>query len=146
MFLKKIINPKENSRWLKKTYFTGSDGKAYLKNKSSLPIRIQTRNYKLNTINPLVLVSNSHKGQQTDNYLKLNNLTNTKPVGSSLKFCLIASGEADIYPRFGRTMEWDTAAGHAIVLAAGGSVKEINKKPLMYGKKNFINPDFLCCG
>lgn len=131
---------------LKKTYYTGSDGKAYQKNTNAPPVQIKTRNYKHKNTNPLVLVSNSHKGQQTDSYLKLHNLTNTKPVGSSLKFCLIAAGEADIYPRFGRTMEWDTAAGHAIVLAAGGSVQEINKKPLMYGKKNFINPDFLCCG
>jgi 3'(2'), 5'-bisphosphate nucleotidase len=67
-------------------------------------------------------------------------------AGSSLKFCLVAEGEADIYPRFGRTMEWDTAAGDAIVRAAGGRVTELSGTPLRYGKPGFENPHFIAWG
>ena len=66
----------------------------------------------------------------------------TIKVGSSLKFCLLAEGLADCYVRFGNTMEWDTAAGHAILKAAGGSVIDKNFKKLEYSKKNFKNNDF----
>jgi 3'(2'), 5'-bisphosphate nucleotidase len=67
-------------------------------------------------------------------------------AGSSLKFCLVAAGEADIYPRFGRTMEWDTAAGDAIVRAAGGRVTDLEGRPLRYGKPGFENPHFVAWG
>ncbi len=67
-------------------------------------------------------------------------------AGSSLKFCLVAGGEADLYPRFGRTMEWDTAAGHAIVRAAGGRVTDLNGAELRYGKPDFANPHFVAMG
>lgn len=67
-------------------------------------------------------------------------------AGSSLKFCLVAAGEADLYPRLGRTMEWDTAAGHAVLLAAGGSVTDLAGKPLGYGKPGFDNPHFMAQG
>jgi 3'(2'), 5'-bisphosphate nucleotidase len=67
-------------------------------------------------------------------------------AGSALKFGLLASGEADLYPRFGRTMEWDTAAGHAVVLAAGGQVCDVGGQPLRYGKPGFDNPDFVATG
>lgn len=64
-------------------------------------------------------------------------------AGSSLKFCRVAEGAADFYPRFGPTCEWDTAAGHAVVLAAGGEVVTFDGRPLAYGKPGFLNPDFL---
>ena len=64
-------------------------------------------------------------------------------VGSSLKFCLIAEGKADIYPRFGPTNEWDTAAGQGVLEAAGGEVVTIDGKPLLYGKPRFSNPHFI---
>jgi 3'(2'), 5'-bisphosphate nucleotidase len=67
-------------------------------------------------------------------------------AGSSLKFCLVAAGEADLYPRFGRTMEWDTAAGDAILRAAGGLVTDLEGHPLRYGKPRFENPGFLARG
>jgi 3'(2'), 5'-bisphosphate nucleotidase len=67
-------------------------------------------------------------------------------AGSSLKFGLVASGEADIYPRTGRTWEWDTAAGHAIVAAAGGCVTDADGIELRYGKANFLNPSFIAYG
>ena len=64
-------------------------------------------------------------------------------VGSSLKFCLIAEGKADIYPRFGPTNEWDTAAGQGVLEAAGGEVVTVDGKPLLYGKPRFSNPHFI---
>jgi 3'(2'), 5'-bisphosphate nucleotidase len=67
-------------------------------------------------------------------------------AGSSLKFCLVAAGEADVYPRFGRTMEWDTAAGHAVLAAAGGTVSTLDGVELAYGKPGLENPDFVACG
>jgi 3'(2'), 5'-bisphosphate nucleotidase len=66
--------------------------------------------------------------------------------GSAIKFCLIAAGEADLYPRFGPTMEWDTAAGQAVLEAAGGSVTTFDGAPLVYGKPGCRNPDFLARG
>lgn len=67
-------------------------------------------------------------------------------AGSSLKFGLLAAGEADIYPRFGRTMEWDTAAGDAVLTAAGGSVCTLDGEPLRYGKPGYENPHFVARG
>lgn len=67
-------------------------------------------------------------------------------AGSALKFGLLAEGRADLYPRFGRTMEWDTAAGHAVLAAAGGSVCDLQGQPLRYGKPGFENPDFVARG
>jgi 3'(2'), 5'-bisphosphate nucleotidase len=69
-----------------------------------------------------------------------------RPAGSSLKFCLVAAGEADLYPRLGRTMEWDIAAGHAVVAAAGGCVECLDGAPLRYGKPGFENPHFVARG
>ena len=67
-------------------------------------------------------------------------------AGSALKFCRVAEGTADLYPRFGRTMEWDTAAPQAVVEAAGGSVRTADGAPLGYAKPGFVNPDFICRG
>jgi 3'(2'), 5'-bisphosphate nucleotidase len=67
-------------------------------------------------------------------------------AGSSLKFCRLAEGVADLYPRFGTTMEWDTAAGHAVLAAAGGSVRTLDGEPLTYGKPGFRNPHFIARG
>ena len=68
-------------------------------------------------------------------------------AGSSLKLCLLAAGEADLYPRLGRTMEWDIAAGHAVLAAAGGSVCRVDDgRPLVYGKPGFENPHFVAAG
>ena len=67
-------------------------------------------------------------------------------MGSALKFGLIAAGEADIYPRLGPTCEWDTAAGHAVLQAAGGTVETIDGGPFTYGKPGFLNPGFVARG
>jgi len=67
-------------------------------------------------------------------------------VGSSLKFCLVAAGEADLYPRLGPTMEWDTAAGHAVLVAAGGTVLAPGGASLAYGKPGLRNSNFIASG
>jgi 3'(2'), 5'-bisphosphate nucleotidase len=90
--------------------------------------------------------SRSHSTPETDAYLALCNVSDRVSVGSSLKFCLVAAGEADLYPRLGPTMEWDTAAGHAVLLAAGGSVWAPGGVPLLYGKPTFRNSFFIASG
>jgi len=89
------------------------------------------------------VASKSHYNQATDDYLaKAIGLCDHVSVGSSLKFCIVAEGQADIYPRLSPTSEWDTAAGHAVLLAAGGRVDGPDGGPLKYGKKAFLNPGF----
>jgi 3'(2'), 5'-bisphosphate nucleotidase len=66
--------------------------------------------------------------------------------GSSIKFCIVACGEADIYPRYGPTCEWDIAAGHAVLNAAGGSVCTLDGNDMRYGKPKFLNPEFIAYG
>jgi 3'(2'),5'-bisphosphate nucleotidase len=93
-----------------------------------------------------VVASRSHRGAETDRYLEAFNVAELKPAGSSLKFCVVAAGEADLYPRHGPTMEWDTAAGHAVLIAAGGTVETEDGAPLTYGKPGFRNPYFIAKG
>ena len=92
----------------------------------------------------MVVASKSHRDQATDDYINKYAVKDMKSAGSSLKFCLIATGEADIYPRLGRTMEWDTAAGHAVLNGAGGAVVRFDDQtPLTYGKDGYANPFFI---
>jgi 3'(2'), 5'-bisphosphate nucleotidase len=97
---------------------------------------------------PIVVASRSHRDERTEAYLKCLKVQKIVSAGSSLKFCLLASGEADLYPRFGRTMEWDTAAGHAVLAAAGGHVEVETGEPLTYGKagRGYDNPAFIARG
>ena len=91
-----------------------------------------------------VVASKSHRDAATDDYIAQYPVADTKSAGSSLKFCLVAAGEADLYPRLGRTMEWDTAAGHAVLSGAGGRVVNFaDHSPLRYGKPGFANPFFI---
>ncbi len=92
------------------------------------------------------LVSRSHRTPEIDAYLKDFNIASETSAGSSLKFCRVAEGAADIYPRLGRTMEWDTAAGHAVLRFAGGVVKDLDGNELVYGKPDFENPHFVAAG
>jgi 3'(2'), 5'-bisphosphate nucleotidase len=95
----------------------------------------------------IVLASRSHNvGDELDRYLEDHHVAERIAAGSSLKFCRIAEGLADLYPRFGRTMEWDTAAGHAVLVAAGGHVDTLDGKPMRYGKPGFENPNFVARG
>ncbi len=92
----------------------------------------------------LVVASKSHRDQATDDYINKYSVSDMRSAGSSLKFCLVATGEADLYPRVGRTMEWDTAAGHAVLNGAGGDVIRFDDhSPLVYGKNGFENPFFI---
>ena len=89
-----------------------------------------------------VVASRSHLNDETKEFLTGLNNPDIVSMGSSLKFMMIAEGKADIYPRFAPTMEWDTAAAHAIMLALGGNVFDNKQKPLMYNKENLLNPHF----
>ncbi|MFZ5608334.1 MAG: 3'(2'),5'-bisphosphate nucleotidase CysQ [Pseudomonadota bacterium] len=93
-----------------------------------------------------VVASKSHRDAETDAFLDRLRVRGFKAAGSSLKFCLIAAGEADVYPRFGPTMEWDTAAGHAVLAAAGGQVLHPDGRPFHYAKPDFRNGPFIALG
>lgn len=91
-----------------------------------------------------IVASKSHRDRATDEFIARYHVAEFCAAGSSLKFCLLAAGEADFYPRLGRTMEWDTAAGHAILGAAGGTVLRMeDRRELGYGKPGWENPFFL---
>jgi len=92
----------------------------------------------------MVVASKSHRDQATDDYIANYAVRDMTSAGSSLKFCLVATGEADLYPRLGRTMEWDTAAGDAVLRGAGGQVVRFDThQPLAYGKPGWDNPFFI---
>jgi len=92
----------------------------------------------------IVVASKSHRDQATDDYINKYQVRDMTGAGSSLKFCLVATGEADLYPRLGRTMEWDTAAGDAVLRGAGGRVVRFDDhSDLAYGKANYENPFFI---
>ncbi|MGD9916346.1 MAG: 3'(2'),5'-bisphosphate nucleotidase CysQ [Rhizobiaceae bacterium] len=101
---------------------------------------------------PTIVASRSHLTPATEEFIMRFPAAEIAYVGSSLKFCMIAAGEADLYPRFSRTMEWDTAAGDAVLRAAGGHCETPNGLPLRYGKRrqehdvDFANPSFIARG
>ena len=91
-----------------------------------------------------VVGSRSHRGDSLAGFLERLGRHELKAVGSSLKFCMIAEGAADVYPRLGPTSEWDTAAGHAVAVAAGGAVVELDGQPLRYNtREGLLNPFFV---
>ena len=92
------------------------------------------------------MVSRSHRSPEMEDFLADYTIAGETTSGSSIKFCRIAEGEADIYPRLGRTMEWDTAAGHAIIRFAGGTVTDLDGNELTYGKPGLENPHFIAQG
>ena len=95
----------------------------------------------------VAVASKSHFNQPTADYLaEAAGECGYLAIGSSLKFCVVAEGEADIYPRLSPTSEWDTAAGHAVLLAAGGRVDGPDGNPLQYGKRAFLNRGFVATG
>ena len=101
---------------------------------------------------PVAVASRSHGNEATEAMLERAAIKDRRSVGSSLKFCLVAEAQADIYPRLGTTMEWDTAAGDAVLRSAGGRVVDLDGAPLAYGKagapgvRPFQNPHFLAAG
>jgi 3'(2'), 5'-bisphosphate nucleotidase len=96
----------------------------------------------------LTVVASRHHGDQArlDAFLAGRTVAHVVNFGSSLKFCRVAEGKADLYPRFGRTMEWDTGAPQAVLEAAGGAVETLDGSPLLYGKAGWDNPHFVCWG
>jgi 3'(2'), 5'-bisphosphate nucleotidase len=94
-----------------------------------------------------VVASRSHgDAEALDKFLGGRQVRSLKSAGSSLKICLVAAGEADLYPRLGRTMEWDIAAGHAVLVAAGGQIRTLAGDALRYGKPGLDNPHFYAQG
>ncbi len=94
-----------------------------------------------------VVASRSHGGgPELDAFLDGLKVVELRSAGSSIKLCLVARGEADLYPRLGPTMEWDIAAGHAVLLGAGGRVETVDGGPFLYGKPDFRNPHFAAYG
>ena len=94
----------------------------------------------------VAVASRSHRDQATNDWLAANGIEETVAAGSSLKFCLVAEARADVYPRFGPTMEWDTGAGHAVLAAAGGRVTDLEGTPFAYAKPDFRNSGFIAHG
>ena len=95
----------------------------------------------------MIVGSRSHRGDSLDSVLERIGPHEMRPMGSSLKFCLVAEGTADFYPRLGPTCEWDTAAAQAVVEAAGGAVTTLDGLPLRYNERDtLLNPHFLAIG
>ena len=95
---------------------------------------------------PIVVASRSHAGAETEAFLQSLGPHDVVSMGSALKLCLVAEGAADVYPRLGPTMEWDTAAAQCVVEAAGGRVTDVSRRPLTYNKESLLNPWFLASG
>lgn len=125
------------------TMFYGSvaDG-AYI-TKDGLTTSIKVNN---KTSERIAVKSKSHASEAEDEVLSKFDVTDTMSVGSSLKFCMVAEGKADIYYRHGPTMEWDTAAGQAVVVASGGIVENMDGNVFTYNKENLLNGSFLVKG
>ncbi|WP_219821525.1 3'(2'),5'-bisphosphate nucleotidase CysQ [Sneathiella aquimaris] len=126
------------------TYFAFAEGEAWMFNGADTPTRISARTAPANGLT--VVASRSHRTPETDAYIAKFEVAELVSAGSSLKLCLLAEGKADLYPRLGRTMEWDIGAGQAILEAAGGSVETLEGAPLRYGKDGYDNPDFVAKG
>ena len=125
--------------------WSGADGTAYREDQSG---RRAITCRKLPAEGAVVMTSRSHRNPEAmAEWMKQFPGASLDFAGSSLKFCLVAEGSADLYPRFGPTCEWDTAAASAVLIAAGGSVATFEGTPLIYGKApKFLNPDFIARG
>jgi 3'(2'), 5'-bisphosphate nucleotidase len=121
-------------------------GTRAMRRSGSVESEIRTRPYPKGRL--VALCSRSHADAQSDAFLAEIGVTEREEAGSSLKFCRVAEGIADVYPRFGPTMEWDVAAGHAVLAAAGGRVLMPDGTPLRYGKSNsgYRNTAFVAWG
>lgn len=130
---------------LGKTYIGGAGHGAESRTKDGTrtPIKVA-----LESASPVRVVgSRSHRGASLDAFLERLADFEMVPMGSSLKFCLVAEGSADVYPRLGPTSEWDTAAAQAVVEQAGGSVLKLDGNPLIYNEKaDILNPHFVVVG
>ena len=126
-------------------YHGSAEGGAWRRRDQAAPEPIQVR--QLGKGPKVAVASRSHKTPELQQYLDGMGEHEVRSIGSSLKFCLVAEGEADIYPRFGPTSEWDTAAAQAIVEAAGGHVVDVSGETLRYNRgESVLNPSFLVYG
>ncbi len=125
-------------------YYGTTGGVAYRQIGIHAPTIIQCRIPDMEGVD--VITSKSHGSERMHSFLADYTVRNRIKAGSALKFCRVAEGVADIYPRLGETMEWDTAAGHCIVEAAGGSVLTVDGQPFLYGKKGYLNGGFVAWG
>jgi len=127
------------------TYAGAGIGTATRQEQDAAPVAIAAR--RIPETGAIVIHSRSHGNNATlAQYLASLREPQTRIAGSAAKFCFVAEGSADLYPRFGPTMEWDTAAGHAVLEAAGGSVTAFDGTPFRYAKPGFRNPEFLAKG
>ncbi|WP_169568086.1 3'(2'),5'-bisphosphate nucleotidase CysQ [Sneathiella limimaris] len=126
------------------TYYAYDKGEAYKIDEAGNTAKITVRPTPADGLT--VVASRSHRTPETDDYINKFDVADLISAGSSLKLCLVAEGNADLYPRMGRTMEWDIGAGQAILEAAGGSVETLDGKPLGYGKDGHDNPYFVAKG
>src|SRR5579862_463925 len=127
------------------TYAAAGPGTATRQVGDAVPVPITARHVPGN--GAIVAHSRSHAdSKRLAAYLSSLSEPKTLVSGSAVKFCLVAEGKADLYPRFGTTMEWDTAAGQAVLEGAGGSVTTLDGAPLAYGKPQFRNSDFIARG
>jgi 3'(2'), 5'-bisphosphate nucleotidase len=132
-----VLAPRDGTLW------AGTSGVGAFREREGRREAIATR--ALGT-RPVVVTSRSHLDDATRAYAAAIPNADTRPSGSSLKFCLLAEGSADVYPRFGPTREWDTAAGDAVLRAAGGTTRHPEGHPFAYGKPGFLNGAFLALG
>jgi 3'(2'), 5'-bisphosphate nucleotidase len=127
------------------TCYSGLGGKAERRVGTGAPEPIAARPAPENGL--VMAISRSHADGEIARAKERGlHVAGTIVAGSSLKFCRLAEGVADLYPRFGTTMEWDTAAGQAVLEAAGGAVETVDGTPLRYGKAGFQNPHFIAFG
>jgi 3'(2'), 5'-bisphosphate nucleotidase len=140
---------------LNKIYWTSSPNNSYTSEITTISkshVEILASKIKIESkknYNPYTIVKSlSHSNQEDElklhHIIKEQNSIEYKSIGSSLKFCLLATGEAQLYPRFGPTMEWDTAAGHIIAMNSGCKIYQFEtKEPLIYNKEDLLNPAFI---
>jgi len=126
------------------TYYASGPDDAWVVEENTAPQKMSTRDAPKEGLT--VVASRSHRTPETDDYISKYNVAELISAGSSLKLCLVAEGKADLYPRLGRTMEWDIGAGQAILEAAGGVVETLEGPTLMYGKPGHDNPYFVAKG
>jgi len=126
------------------TYYACVGRGAFRRKGTAAPEKIQVRRY--GDGKPMIVASRSHAGDALKVFLDRVGEHDLVSMGSSLKLCLVADGTADVYPRLGPTMEWDTAAAQSVVEVAGGRVVDRENTPLRYNKENLLNPWFIVCG
>ena len=129
-------------RW-RELYWVSADGKA-MTERGGERVAIQARAAPADGL--VAVVSRNSRNADTEAFLGSLTIARTMSASSSLKFCQLATGLADVYPRFAPTCEWDTAAGDAILRASGGSVRTPNGAPLAYGKPGWLNGAFIARG